>query len=271
MSQAKAVHQGLGEMAQYLKELAKTPLLTRDEELNLARRAFQGDAEARQLMVLHNLRFVVRIARKMRPHGQSLADLVAEGNLGLARAAEGFDPDKGVRFTTYAAYWIKEKIQRYLALLGGAISLPEKKLRTVRRLEATKRRMLSEQSQNPVEEDVLKAVGVSAEEAMRVCAAARRPACLDGIQEPATEMLEHQQARRELQGDVERLLGALPARERQCIRLYFGLNGDPPRNFREIGGLLSLGKEGTRQVFQRGLKRLRKLPQTDAFRFEWAA
>lgn len=260
MSQHKEAGDGLGK---YLRGLGSVPVLDRDGELVLARRARAGDVGARQQLVQHNLRFVVGLARSLRPARVALEELVAEGNVGLARAANGFDPDKGVRFTTYAAWWVRDAIQQYLAGQGGSVTLPEKKHRLVRRARAARARLSHEHGRSPRPDEVAAACGSTVEELRRIEQAARAPSPLEhhlpdrrlGAYAPENVVERHSRAH--LAGTLNQVLGELPGKERDTIRLYFGLGGGEPRTFQEIAPVVGLGKEGARVAFHRGMRRLR--------------
>jgi RNA polymerase primary sigma factor len=240
------------------------PVLDRDQEVALASRARDGDVAARQALVQHNLRFVVKLARSLRPRRVSLEELVAEGNVGLARAAASFDPDKGVRFTTYAAWWVRDSIQQYLAGQGGSVTLPEKKHRLVRRARAARARLSHEHGRVPRPDEVAAACGSSVEELRRVEQAAGASSPLEHYLpdrrngEHVPENVVERHTRAHVAGTLNRVLGELPHKERDAIRLYFGLGGGEPRTFQEIGPVVGLGKEGARVAFHRGLRRLRQ-------------
>lgn len=247
----------------YLRGLAEVPVLDRDQEFSLATRASSGDLAARQALVRHNLRFVVGIARSLRPPRVALEDLVAEGNVGLTRAAANFDPDKGVRFTTYATWWVRDAVRQYLAGQGGSVTLPEKKHRLVRRARAARARLSHLRGRVPRPAEVAAACGSTVEELRRVELAARSSTPLEHHladrrdSEHAPENVVERHSRTHLAGTLNQVLGELPHKERDAIRLYFGLGGGDPRTFQEIAPVVGLGKEGTRVAFHRGMRRLR--------------
>lgn len=251
-------------LGRYLRGLGNVPVLNRDQEVEVATRARSGDVAARQALVRHNLRFVVSLARSLRPNRVSLEELVAEGNVGLARAASTFDPDKGVRFTTYAAWWVRDSIQKYLAGQSGSLTLPEKKHRLVRRARAARARLSHERGRVPLPDEVAEACGSTVDELRRIELAARSPSQLEhylpdrrsSATMPENVVERHSQAH--LAGELNQVLGELPHKERDAIRLYFGLGGGDPRTFQEIAPVVGLGKEGTRVAFHRGMKRLRQ-------------
>ena len=261
MSDRKGAGDGLGH---YLRGLGKLPVLDRDQEVALAIRARAGDLDARQALIRHNLRFVVGMARSLRPARVSLEELVAEGNVGLARAAAGFDPDRGVRFTTYAGWWVRDAIQQYLAGQGGSVTLPEKKHRLVRRARAARSRLSHLQGRVPRPDEVAEACGSTVDELRRIELAARASSPLEHYlpdrraAQYQPENVVERHSRAHLAGTLNQVLGELPHKERDAIRLYFGLGGGDPRTFQEIAPVVGLGKEGARVAFHRGMRRLRK-------------
>lgn len=249
----------------YLAGLRDITLLKPDEERELGRRSQAGDVAARQELIARNLRFVVQQAKQLRPAGVAMDEIIAEGNVGLARAARDFDPGKGVRFTTYAAWWIREAIQRYLAAQCGTLRIPEKKHRLVRRAEAARARLRSETGAEPDDAAIAAACRTSRDELRRVRAASRRASRLvpelkaKAMQYGDPTNVEERFAHRGRCKDLVRLMAGLPRKERDAIRLYFGLGGGEPRTFQQIGAIVGLGKEGTRVAFHRGMKKLRAL------------
>jgi len=207
----------------YLKDIARHPLLTREEEVELSRRCREGDEEACQRLVSSNLRFVVAIAKRYQGSGVPLADLVNEGNLGLIRGAQRFDGDRGVRFTSYAIWWIRQAI-------GQAIERD----RPVR--GSKERRYVS------FDQPVADAADLCLQEVVA-----------DTHLEPADELVN----RHELRDVLESGLSCLPEREQRVLRRYFGLDNEPPMTLDQIGAQLGVSRERVRQLKDRGLARLR--------------
>jgi RNA polymerase primary sigma factor len=254
----------------YLRELNETPLLGAEQERDLARRVRGGDGEARDHLVRANLRLVVSIARGYSGRGLALDDLIAEGNLGLFRAVEGFDPSMNTRFSTYASYWIKQSIRRALVNTAKTIRVPSYMadlLGKWRRATAELHRGLG---RAPTRGEVAGRLGLTAkqvrrvQEALRVCNAASQsgpdgaaPAleelARDGGAGPDAPMAGADELRRALG-----LLDRLGAREAAVLRLRFGLGGEEPRTLSEIGGRLGLTRERVRQIQSAGLLKLRE-------------
>lgn len=230
-----------GGLEDYLREIGRQRLLGRDEEAALARRYREGrDPRARERLVAGNLRFVVAVARRYRHRGLSLEDLVAEGNLGLLRAAERFDADRGVRFVTYAAWWIRQSILAALARArkldgGGEGGARARRPRPHVSLQAPP----SASSPSPLSE-VLPDVAVE-----RPDAPVRRD---------------------ELRRAVAAGLAFLPEREARVLRLYYGLDGRPARSLRAVGRELGVSRERARQLKSRGLDLLRRGPRREELR-----
>lgn len=262
-------------LREYMEAVGATGLLTPDQEQALARRARAGDRAAFRDLVEANLRFVVREVKRFRRPGVNFLDLIAEGNLGLLRAARDFDPDRGLRFVTYAAWWIREAVASFLARQGGAVALPTKKARLAHRAQQEGERLGRRLGRVPEAGEVAASLKVDADELRRVALAARHhvpleaapaAAAADGLEERETAL-----HRRSLGSRLVGLMGRLPARERQCVRLYFGLDGGRARHFGEIGPLLGLGREGARLVFHRAMESLRAMPELARLDREWRA
>jgi RNA polymerase primary sigma factor len=207
----------------YLKDIARHPLLTRDEEMELSRRCREGDEEACERLVSSNLRFVVAIAKRYQGSGVPLADLVNEGNLGLIRAAQRFDGDRGVRFTSYAIWWIRQAISQ--AIERGRPIRGSKDGRYV-----------------SFDQPIADAADLCLQEVVA-----------DSQLEPADEQVN----RHELKDALESSLSCLPEREQRVLRRYFGLDGEPPSTLDQIGTELGVSRERVRQIKDRGLSRLR--------------
>jgi RNA polymerase primary sigma factor len=259
----------------YLRELNQAQLLTAAQERELADKIRKGNERALQTLVTANLRFVVDQVKRFRSTGVSLHELIAEGNLGLIRAAQQFDPGRGTRFTTYAAWWIREAVSQFLARSAGPICLPEKKMRAVRRIRAVQSRLIREKCSGS-EEDLAREAKVSVLELRRLALASRSCASLeamgswgDGLGHGGIPGAERRMFRCAKQAGVARLVGKLDPRERLCVRLHLGLPGGEGKSFREIGELLKLGREGTRQLFLRAIRRLRKMADAASLQEDW--
>ncbi|MGH7540777.1 MAG: sigma-70 family RNA polymerase sigma factor [Gemmatimonadota bacterium] len=208
----------------YLHDIGRERLLAREEEAELARRSRGGDEAARCRLVSANLRFVVSVARRYRGRGLSLADLVNEGNLGLLRAAERYDETRGVRFITYASWWVRQSILQAIARSAG----PRDRVGPLERLS--------------LDEPIGGEAGAT---------------LADLVADDRDDPPERRMRRRALRYAVDASLTELPAREQLVLRLYFGLDGEPPLPLSEVGRRLGVTRERTRQIKERALARLR--------------
>ncbi len=250
----------------YLREINRTPLLGRRRERKLARRVAAGDPAARDLLIRANLRLVVRLARRYAGQGVPLEDLVAEGNLGLIHAAEHFDPERGARFGTYAAYWVRQSIRQHLAATARPVRLPNCCNTLLGRWGRAAARLHNELGRRPSEAEVAAALGLSGRKRARARAALRasaaRPQGEDGeTARPAVEALPDHRAGRpeaalataEEAGKVLAALEKMVPRRAAVLRLRFGLGGEAPRTLQEVGDVLGMTREGARQLEARAL------------------
>jgi RNA polymerase primary sigma factor len=245
----------------YLREINETSLLSADDEKRLARAIADGDASARDHMVRANLRLVVNIARGYANRGLPLPDLIEEGNLGLLRAVEGFDPDIGTRFSTYASYWIKQSIKRALINSGKTIRIPAYMVELLSKWRRATARLSDALGRVPTPEEVARSLGLARKKlpiikkAIHVHQAAPQTEQTDGswslgelIRDenakcPAEVLLDADTLRH-----VMRRIDALDERAATIIRLRFGLGGAEPMTLKEIGGVLGLTRERVRQI-----------------------
>jgi RNA polymerase primary sigma factor len=253
----------------YLREINSTALLTAEEEKELARRISQGDLEARDQMVRANLRLVVNIARSYVGKGLSLQDLIEEGNLGLLRAVEGFDPNMNTRFSTYASYWIKQSIKRALVNTAKTIRIPAYMVELLAKWRRASNRLQDELGRPPSHEEVARYMGLPRKKlsiikkAIRVYNALPQPDPNDDgwtIDElvmdsrsktPDTEMVETDDLHQ-----VMELLEKMDPREAAVLRMRFGLDNEPPKTLKEIGERLGLTRERVRQIENEALAKL---------------
>src|SRR3954454_1057814 len=263
-------HQTTDAMQLFLNEAGRHPLLTPDEEIELARRIERGDLAAKERMVNSNLRLVVSIARKYRNTGElTLLDLIQEGILGLIRAAEKFDWRKGFRFSTYATLWIRQAIQRGLADRGRTIRLPANVAQRERTIARVERELAAKMGHDPTDEEVAEAAGLTPEQVAElrdvslVVTSLERPvgdedATALGQLLPSAGPSPDEEVEISLRQDlVRRTLAELPPQHRRVIELRYGLNGhDEPLGLAQVGRELGVSASRVRQLEQDALRRL---------------
>ena len=265
--------------ALYLHEVGRVPLLRHEQVAELARRARGGDLRARDALVRANLRLVVSVARQYAGRGLPLADLVQEGNQGLLRAVEGFEPERGHRFSTYAVWWIRQCLTRALANSSRTIRLPVHYGDKVRRLEMRAQALTRELRRTPSVLELAAACGLEPAEVATLRSNARRPVSLetplrndpesrlgDLVADPDATRPARATEDRDLEQAVEQALGTLPERDRQILGLRFGLGGQPARTLEQVGAVLGLSKERVRQLEVRALQRLRMAERAEPLR-----
>lgn len=257
----------------YLKEISRIPLLTREQEQEVGRRVRAGDAPAKQRMVEANLRLAVQVARRYLNRGLPLPDLIEEGNIGLLRAVEKFDPDRGLRFSTYAVWWIRQAIVRALANQARTIRLPVHVELLLGRYAREQQRLLQELQRQPTEEELARALKTSVEEVRELEEVRRQqpvsldaPASAEGgsladvvaddTPDPSVATVGRLLRER---AHLAGLLDDLAANERTVLRRRFGLDGNPPETLAAIGKRLSMSRERVRQIEGAGLRKLRAL------------
>ncbi len=256
----------------YLDQIGKTPLLTLEEETALARRVLKGDEAARQKMIQSNLRLVVRIAKDYDNFGLSLMDLISEGNFGLIKAVERFDPDKGGKLSTYASWWIKQAIKRALASNGKTIRLPVHMVDRIAQMRRIIARLTAEIGREPHNEEIAQAMEIPLSKVVHMKSIANRAASLDqpvGEEGDATlgDLVKDESERtpfETLRGksdndEVAEMLAALDPREAEILTHRFGLNGESPLTLEEVGERFKLTRERVRQLQQSALMQLRRI------------
>jgi RNA polymerase primary sigma factor len=247
----------------YLAEINEVSLLTREEEAELAARISEGDRDARDRMARANLRLVVRIARGYLGKGLALDDLIAEGNLGLMRAVEGFDAGAGVRFSTYASYWIKQSIRSAVMRTGRPIRLPAHMVKLLAKWRRASRALADQLGRDPAPEEVGRALGLSkkrlamatqALEVAKLMAKTEGPEGdepwqpLDLLVDGARRTAEERAIDAEERGRVDAVLGELGERAARVVGMRFGLDTGRPMTLREVGEELGLTRERVRQI-----------------------
>lgn len=255
----------------YLTEIEATALLTHEEERDLATRVLSGDVEARDRLVRANLRLVVCIARRYAGKGLALEDLIAEGNLGLVRAAEGFDPEAGTRFSTYSSFWIKQSIRRALCRDGSAVRLPQYTTTLLSRWRKATAVLQRELGRSPVEDEVAARLGFDERKlrvvrkaiAVHISRASREEAeegmggmdrLADGrLPAPGEELAVAEEVRKAV-GSLNRLGG----NEAAVVRMRFGLDGSAPATLQQIGEQVGYTRERVRQIEVEALTKLRE-------------
>ena len=255
----------------YLREIGQTPLLTIQEEIDLAAKIQKGDMKARALMIKANLRLVVKIAHDYGNLGLPLLDLVSEGNIGLMKAVERFDPAKGGKLSTYAAWWIKQSIKRALANQSKTIRLPVHLVDKIAKVKRLAMAMSEELGREPTDDELAEEVGISAAKLSQLRTVSIRPASLDAPMndDDGTEFGElvgddtavdpaENLSDKNLQEELADLLGVLDARERKIINSRFGLDGGKARTLEEVGQKFGVTRERIRQLQNIALAKLRR-------------
>jgi RNA polymerase primary sigma factor len=265
-------------MALFLREVARHPLLTAEQEVELAKRIERGDLAAKEQLVNSNLRLVISNARKYQGLDLPLLDLIQEGILGLIRAAEKFDYRRGYKFSTYATFWIREAIQRGIANRARTIRIPVHIGQRERRIDRAHRELTAKLGRDPTDEEVAESAQLSLREVQDARDAARVVTSLDrpvGEEEetPLGALLEsgdrtpEEEVEISLRQDaVRHALDRLPEREREVVRLRYGIDGDDPTPLREAGRRLGISAEEVRRLERRALEELAESRELEALR-----
>jgi len=256
---------------QYLYEVSVTPLLKPHEEIELAKKVRAGDHDSMQELVRRNLRFVISVAKKYQNRGLPLTDLIGEGNVGLMTAARKFDPDQGVKFISYAVWWIRQAILASLARQGRTVRVPLNRTADLSKIVRTAEVLRQKLRREPTPEEVSQATGLSLEVVQSLAALNSGEVRLDAPLDPDGDRslierfvadegpsAEDQAMDRFLAEEIEGALATLPPRDAKVLRLYFGLDGGREHTLEEIGGMLGVTRERIRQLRDRALKRLRE-------------
>ncbi|MFL6621582.1 MAG: RNA polymerase sigma factor RpoS [Sulfurifustis sp.] len=262
----------------YLKEIGFSPLLTAEEEVYYSRKAQRGDAAARRRMIESNLRLVVKIARRYMNRGLALLDLIEEGNLGLIRAVEKFDPERGFRFSTYATWWIRQTIERGIMNQTRTIRLPVHVLKEINIYQRAARYLSQKLDHEPTPEEVAQLLDKPIEDVKGMLGLNERLASvdapldddpdrslLDAIADERTLDPEKAQQREDLQGLIESWLNELNDKQREVVERRFGLNGREISTLEEVGADIGVTRERVRQIQVEALKRLRVILERAGF------
>ncbi len=255
----------------YLREIAKTDLLTREQEVELAAKIQNGDKKARSLMIRANLRLVVKIAQDYSNYGLPLSDLISEGNIGLMKAVERFDPEKGGKLSTYAAWWIKQSIKRALANQSKTIRLPVHMVDKIARMRRISNMLAEALGREPTNSELAEELGIQRSKLAMLKQASQRPASLDapiGDDDSSdySEIIGDESAldpalalqNKNMHNQLDGLLEQLDERETRIIGARFGLDGQKPLTLEEIGVEFGVTRERIRQLQNVALTKMRK-------------
>ena len=258
----------------YLREIGKIPLLSAEEEMDLARRIVQGDKKAKDKMAEANMRLVVSIAKRYSGRGLDFLDLIQEGNTGLLRAVEKFDPDKGFKFSTYATWWIRQAITRAIADQARTIRIPVHMVETINKLLRTQRRMTQELNREPTIEELSKELDMEPEKIEYVIKIKQDISSLDAgvgrdgedddsvlqdfIVDEDTVSPEDSASNQLLKEQVQEILSSLSDREQKIVRMRFGLDNGKNHTLEEVGQEFAVTRERIRQIEAKALAKLRK-------------
>ncbi len=260
----------------YLREIGKIPLLTPEEELALARKVKSGDKRAKDAMAEANMRLVVSIAKRYVGRGLDLLDLIQEGNTGLLRAVEKFDPDRGFKFSTYATWWIRQAITRAIADQARTIRIPVHMVETINKLLRTQRRLTQELNREPTNDEIAAAMEMDVDKVEHIMKIKQDISSLDASVRDDEEdsvlgdFIEDEEAKTPtesaseqlLKEQVKQILGTLTEREQKILKLRFGLEDGKSHTLEEVGQEFSVTRERIRQIEAKALAKLRKHKDT---------
>ncbi|HEX5044038.1 MAG TPA: RNA polymerase sigma factor RpoD/SigA [Candidatus Polarisedimenticolaceae bacterium] len=262
---------GSESLKKYLKEISRLPRVTAEEERDLGRRIQKGDGVALRRLVEANLRFVVSYAKRYRGCGLSFLDLINEGNIGLIEAAKRYDPDKNVKFITYAVWWVRQAIIHALSDHSGAFRLPQKQANLLYRIGKAQASMRAELKRVPTTEELAAKVQVTTEEVANLLQVADPIVSIsamideehefhlsDKLEQETIPSADFVLLKNSLRGLLRAALGELDEKEERVLRLRFGLDGAEPKTLKEIGELLNLSRERIRQIEAQALEKLHR-------------
>ncbi|HEY7004083.1 MAG TPA: sigma-70 family RNA polymerase sigma factor [Gaiellaceae bacterium] len=260
----------------FLREIGRHPLLTAADEVELSKRIERGDMEAKRRMIECNLRLVVSIAKNYRNQGLPFLDLIQEGMFGLIRAVEKFEWQRGLKFSTYATWWIRQAVARAIADKARTIRVPVHVVERMQKMHRAERHLWTQLAREPTLDEIAHEAGLPLQQAIEVRAAARASTSLDqpiGEQEDAVfgdlvageDPLPEEETERRLQKEaLDRALDSLPERDRRVLELRYGLGGEEPHTLEHIGRRLGITRERVRQIEIESLSRLASLREIDA-------
>ena len=258
-------------LAIYLKDINKIPLLTREEENNLAEKAKKGDKAAKNKIVVANLRFVVNIAKKYQNHGLDLTDLISEGNLGLLTAIEKFDTTKGYHFISYAVWWIRQSILKAICEKSRMIRLPLNRANELVQIEKAKKTISSNMSEEEEIREIAGMLNMTENHVRDMINIARDMVSLDSavrpndsesssvgefIEDSMYTRPEDEAINKSMKEDISKVLATLTDKEAEVLRYRFGLEGYKSMSLKEVGDVFNLTKERIRQIEKKAIKRL---------------
>jgi len=259
----------------YLKEISKIPPITPEEEKKLGKRIKKGDKKALKRLIEGNLRFVVSFAKKYRGCGLSFLDLINEGNIGLIEAAKRFDPEKNVKFITYAVWWIRQAILHAISNQAHAMRLPQKQANLLYRFGQKMSELTKELERNPSSEELAKGLNISVEEANKLYQIMGDEISLstklsddddfellDTLEQHTMPPADAELIQESFKQQIEELLSLLKPKEQKVITLRFGLSGREPMTLKQIGEIMGLSRERVRQIENQALKKLRMLARS---------
>ena len=254
----------------YLKEIGRIPLLSSEEEIELAKRMEEGDEEAKKKLSEANLRLTVSIAKRYSGRGMQFLDLIQEGNLGLIKAVEKFDYRKGYKFSTYATWWIRQSITRAIADQARTIRIPVHMVETMNRGNRTSRRLLQEYGREPTPEEIAEAMNLPVERVLEISKISQEPVSLetpigeeedshlgDFIQDEHIPVPADEAAHTLLREQLEKVMDTLSEREQKVLALRFGLEDGKPHTLEEVGREFQVTRERIRQIEAKALRKLR--------------
>ena len=258
-------------LQRYLTEIGRVPLLTIEEEIALAARIKKGDAAARDHMIRANLRLVVKIANDYRYYGLPISDLISEGNMGLMKAVERYDPAKGGKLSTYAAWWIKQSIKRALANQSRTIRMPVHAVDTVSKLRRLTHKMSADLGRNPTDAELAEELGIDEKKVGHLREISLPPVSLDStalddpdgrsvgerVEDTKVVRPDENLTNEDLNSQLDSLLSVLDKRERSIIDQRFGLTGRSPRTLEQLGDRFGVTRERIRQLQNRALEKMR--------------